>query len=105
MIIVKFCGGLGNQMYQFAMLIALQKKYPKQEIKADISHYMLFEEHNGFELSSYFGIKLNYALYQEVKKVYYQIDHTCFYLGKCAILLYINFNGNIIQSVRNCIPM
>ena len=70
MIIVKFCGGLGNQMYQFAMLIALQKKYPKQEIKADISHYMLFEEHNGFELSSYFGIKLNYALYLEVKKVY-----------------------------------
>lgn len=70
MIIVKFCGGLGNQMYQFAMLIALQKKYPEQVIKADVSHYKLFEEHNGFELSSYFGIELDYASYQEVKKVY-----------------------------------
>lgn len=70
MIIVKFCGGLGNQMYQFAMLTALKKRYPKQIVKADISHYKLFEEHNGFELDTYFGIKLNYASYYEVKKVY-----------------------------------
>lgn len=70
MIIVKFCGGLGNQMYQFAMLIALKEKYSNQVIKADISHYKLFEEHNGFELDTYFGIQLNYASYQEVKRVY-----------------------------------
>lgn len=70
MIIVKYCGGLGNQMYQYAMQVALQKQFPRQRFKADISHYDLFDEHNGFELEHYFGIKLDHALPEEIRQVY-----------------------------------
>lgn len=80
MIIVKFCGGLGNQMYQLAMLVAMREEYSNQSFKADISHYSLFEEHNGFELESCFGIKLNYASIQEVRKVYVGLTPSKSYL-------------------------
>lgn len=70
MIIVKYCGGLGNQMFQFAMQIALKSKYPEQSVKADITHYNLFQEHNGFELNTYFGIEFDYASLREIKEVY-----------------------------------
>ena len=70
MLVVKFCGGLGNQMYQYAMSIALSQMYPNQEIKADIFHYNLLNEHNGFELDQYFNFVFPVATRKEVRKVY-----------------------------------
>ena len=35
MIIVKYQGGLGNQMFQYAMQLSLIHKYKHQEIKGD----------------------------------------------------------------------
>jgi hypothetical protein len=67
MIIVKYCGGLGNQMFQYALQNVLEHVYPELVIKADISHYMLLEEHNGFELENVFDIKLNHATENEIK--------------------------------------
>lgn len=58
MIIVRFRGGLGNQMFQYAFLLNLMKRYPHAEIVADISHYEVNSEHNGFELGKVFGIDL-----------------------------------------------
>lgn len=69
-IIVKYCGGLGNTMYQYAIQTVMQNRYPNQTVKADISHYNLYDEHNGFELEKYFGIKFDYASEDEVRKVY-----------------------------------
>ena len=70
MIVFKYCGGLGNQMYQYAMQIALEQKYTSQTFKIDTSHYRLFKEHNGFELDSYFNIEFSFATDDEIKSVY-----------------------------------
>lgn len=61
MIIVKYKGGLGNQMFQYAMQLALEKKYGKQQVLADTSHYLIQNEHNGYELESVWGIRLEMA--------------------------------------------
>lgn len=61
MIVVKYKGGLGNQMFQYVMQLALEKRYPDQQVLSDVSHYMLSNEHNGFELERVWGIRLPMA--------------------------------------------
>jgi hypothetical protein len=56
MIVVRYEGGLGNQMFQHALLLALQKNYPDVEVVADLSYARY--QHQGFELSEVFGIEL-----------------------------------------------
>ncbi len=56
MIIVKISGGLGNQMFQFALICRLQKQYPEVEIKGDASGYKLYNDHYGLELNRVFGL-------------------------------------------------
>lgn len=53
--IVKFMGGLGNQMFQEAFLIALQNK-TLSEVYIDLSDYKRKQQHNGYELERVFGI-------------------------------------------------
>src|SRR5690606_11902184 len=55
--IVKFLGGLGNQMFQYGFYLALQKKFKK--VKADLSDFETYPLHNGFELNDIFDINLN----------------------------------------------
>ena len=69
MIIIKYKGGLGNQMFQYAFQLAMQKHYPGETIKADISHYRLQKEHNGFELERCIGISLDYASEEDVRRL------------------------------------
>lgn len=57
MIIVKISGGLGNQMYQYAMMRRLQSRYPGTEIKGDASGYKLYDVHYGLELERVFGLR------------------------------------------------
>ncbi|WP_353127944.1 alpha-1,2-fucosyltransferase [Parapedobacter pyrenivorans] len=54
--VVKFLGGLGNQLFQYAFFCALQQTFPK--VKADLSGYDSYGRHNGFELDRIFGIQL-----------------------------------------------
>lgn len=54
--IVKFLGGLGNQMFQYAFYLALQKNFKK--VKADLTEFKSYPLHNGFELEDIFGIQL-----------------------------------------------
>ncbi|MGV3764007.1 alpha-1,2-fucosyltransferase [Parapedobacter sp.] len=54
--VVKFLGGLGNQLFQYAFFRALQQTFPK--VKADLSGYDSYGLHNGFELERIFGIQL-----------------------------------------------
>ena len=70
MIIVAYMGGLGNQMFIYAMQTLLEEIYPDQEIKADIHHYNLLNEHNGFELTKYFDVNLNYAELKESRQLF-----------------------------------
>ena len=50
-----FRGGLGNQMFQYALLLALRNKGHK--VKCNTSLYDITNMHNGYELDKVFGIK------------------------------------------------
>ncbi len=54
--IVQFLGGLGNQMFQYALYKALQREF--SNVKADLHGYQNYSLHNGFELENVFNIKL-----------------------------------------------
>lgn len=56
MIVVKFMGGLGNQMSQYAFYQKLRTFYPCVPIKGDYSIYKKQSIHNGFELFDIFDI-------------------------------------------------
>lgn len=55
---VKIIGGLGNQMFQYALLLGLQETFG-ENVCADVSGFQDYHLHNGLELESIFGIKLN----------------------------------------------
>lgn len=50
MIVLRFTGGLGNQMFQYALYRYLKKRYAGETVKADISWYSWNTAHQGFEL-------------------------------------------------------
>lgn len=52
MIIVKIIGGLGNQMFQFALFLTL-KEFQK-EVKIDITPFLNYSLHQGFEIHKVF---------------------------------------------------
>lgn len=75
MIIVQITGGLGNQMFQYALICALKTVYPNQEIKADITDYALVHAHTGYSLEKYFQISLPIASNEEINQVSYVPVH------------------------------
>lgn len=52
MILIRYRGGLGNQMFQYAFQLAVQQKYTDVSVLADLSHYTLNHEHNGLNFRS-----------------------------------------------------
>jgi hypothetical protein len=54
--IVKFTGGLGNQMFQFAFLSKLKKS--NKFVRSDFSYYKIYHCHQGYELKNVFNIEL-----------------------------------------------
>ena len=69
MIIIKYRGGLGNQMFQYAFQLAIKKQYPETEVFADISHYQMLNEHNGFELKKLFNLSVDSVEGVKLKKI------------------------------------
>ncbi|GHT75423.1 alpha-1,2-fucosyltransferase [Bacteroidia bacterium] len=59
--IVRFQGGLGNQMFQYAFYEAL-KFHQKGIVLADIRAYKFNPCHNGFEIHSIFNSQLDYSI-------------------------------------------
>ena len=57
--IVKFLGGLGNQMFQYAFYLSL--KNSNQRVKADLTGYETYRKHYGFELTKVFNLKIAQA--------------------------------------------
>jgi hypothetical protein len=57
--IVRFLGGLGNQMFQYAFYKTLLYRF--KNVKADLTGFSDYTLHNGFELEQIFPIKLNPA--------------------------------------------
>lgn len=73
MIVVKFTGGLGNQMYQYALLCMLKKKYPDIDVLADISMYYALDLHYGFELDRIFALRERGKLQIATNKQLYDV--------------------------------
>lgn len=103
MIIVRFCGGLGNQMFQYAMYLSLKHKYPNNIVKAEIFHYNIENEHNGFELPEVFNLDIDYANKKELRKVYNGIifDEKYSYLSpKIKLFLLKSFQNKYLSIVN-----
>lgn len=50
MFIVRFKGGIGNQLFQYAFALMLKEKFPNTKICYELSDYMRAHEHGGFLL-------------------------------------------------------
>lgn len=73
--IVKILGGLGNQMFQYALYLSLQNHYPDETIKLDTSCFKGYPLHNGFELYKIFNIKEKEATLMDKLKIAYPYCH------------------------------
>lgn len=69
MIIVRYTGGLGNQMFQYAINIMLKQRFTGERVCADLSRYDLTKEHNGFNICKYFNIDIDVADEKEIKMI------------------------------------
>jgi hypothetical protein len=65
LIIVRFRGGMGNQMFQHAFLLYLRRL--GIPVKADLSEYRCMETHKGYELDKAFGISCEMASAKEIR--------------------------------------
>ena len=69
--IVKVIGGLGNQMFQFALYKALQKQHPEDRVLLDLHTFNGYHKHRGFEIGKVFGADYDEASYLEVARLAY----------------------------------
>lgn len=70
LIIIRIQGGLGNQMFQYALGLSIEKEGYHDLIKYDISDYYRNHAHTGYSLKKYFNIDLPIATKEEIRKVY-----------------------------------
>lgn len=69
--IVKILGGLGNQMFQYALAVALQQRHHTDVVKYDIESFRGYPLHNGFELDKLFQLTIPRATKLEIVKLAY----------------------------------
>lgn len=70
--IVNILGGLGNQMFQYALALALQYKCKDMsEVRIDPRAFRGYPIHNGYELKRIFNVEIPEATISEVMKVAY----------------------------------
>ncbi len=55
--IVNILGGLGNQMFEYAMYLALRQAHPEEEIVCCTRSFRGYGLHNGYELDRIFGVR------------------------------------------------
>lgn len=67
--IVNIIGGLGNQMFQYALYIALKETYKDECIKIDTSLFRGYNKHNGFELDRIFNISYETASLKDLLRL------------------------------------
>ena len=66
MLIIRLSGGLGNQMFQYALYKSL--KLSSKLVKLDLSYFDNYAVHQGYELEKVFSLKPDIASKKEIKK-------------------------------------
>lgn len=80
--IVKILGGLGNQMFQYALYVALKQTFTDEKLLIDTSCFHGYALHYGFELNRIFGIQAPQANRKEIMKLaYYYPNYQCWRIG------------------------
>ncbi len=69
--IVNLLGGLGNQMFEYAMYLALKDAHPEEEIKVCTRSFRGYGLHNGLELQRIFGVEMPEASLWALAKLAY----------------------------------
>lgn len=69
--IVNILGGLGNQMFEYAMYLALKDAHPEEEIKVCTRSFRGYGLHNGLEIQRVFNVELPEASLLELSKLAY----------------------------------
>ncbi|MBS6396215.1 MAG: alpha-1,2-fucosyltransferase [Clostridiales bacterium] len=79
--IVWIDGGLGNQMFQYALALKLQSL--GKEVKIDVTKYAEHHSHNDFELDKVFRISCPFAGEDEIRRLgYRKANHWTEFLKK-----------------------
>lgn len=73
--IIKIIGGLGNQMFQYALAVVLQKKWKDEEIKLDLHGFNGYHKHQGYQLDEIFGHRFKAASLKEVAQLSWPYPH------------------------------
>ena len=69
--IVKILGGLGNQMFQFALYKSLQQRFPEERVLIDLHCFNGYKKHRGFEIGKVFEADYEAANWFEVARIAY----------------------------------
>ena len=81
--IVKILGGLGNQMFQYALFLSLKERFPHEQVMIDTSCFRNYPLHNGFEVDRIFAQKAPVASWRDILKVAYPYPNYRFWkIGK-----------------------
>lgn len=73
--IIRILGGLGNQMFQYALAVAIWENCPDKEVYIDASCMNGYSLHNGYELDRIFKTQLRQASWWKLLKVAYPLPH------------------------------
>lgn len=66
--LIKMTGGLGNQMFIYAMFLKMRTVFPK--VKIDISDMVHYQVHYGYEMNTVFNLpREEFCINQKLKKI------------------------------------
>lgn len=93
--IVKIQGGLGNQMFQYALMLSLRDRYT-ETILADVTMFKNYDWHE-FELERIFNIQLHHANKKDLQKVSYYFDY--YYLKRLVSKIFGRKSTEFVEKV------
>lgn len=97
-------GGLGNQMFQYALALKLESL--GRQVKIDVTKYAEHHVHNDFELDKVFGISCPFARIEEIKKLgYRKANHWTEFLKKTPFGKKTIYNNESYAYDQNVLRM
>jgi hypothetical protein len=73
--IVKILGGLGNQMFQYALYLSIKEEFYSESVKVDCSYFNGYNIHGKYNISQIFDINLPQASFKELLSVTWPLFH------------------------------